>query len=179
MNTMEKLEKKMQENDASIRKLVVELSGLRSLAHYDPGYSEAKVHNLGRDLQKLEEKQDQLKREYHDYLASAEYRKESGAQLAQLSALMTDLNATASELKQRLFDLRNAAPAKILNGQDPGALAREILNLQREQEELSISLVLTKMTFNLIKRPPQVDKPYEPTSVDNERYKKAPALTWY
>ena len=171
MSKKEKLEKKMQDNDAAIRKLVVELTGLRSLAHYDPKYSEAKVHNLGVDLSQLEEKQDKLINEYHDYLASDEYRLAARQQVEQLTGMLNDLNAGAAELKTRLFELRNAAPAKIIAGDDPTALAVEIIAVREQMDIVSEALAQVKQAFRLVKRPPQVDAPRELVKGEAVRYR--------
>jgi hypothetical protein len=170
-NKLEKLQKRLADLKVEIRELTPKLANMRRVPRYDPGYSEARIHNLSRDLEKLQEQESKAYEEYNAFIDSPEYRKATGELVQRLSVMINDLNADAQQAKTRLFELRNSAPAKILAGDDPLVMAGEILAIREQLEATGEALSLVKMAMTLIKKPPQVDKLRELSKGELSRWK--------
>jgi chromosome segregation ATPase len=169
----EKLEKKLQDVRAEIQELAIKLGAELRIPRTDrQNYSEARIHNLSLDLDKLSEKEDEAVKEYRAFISSDGYRNAVAEQVARMTTVINDLHQDAAQLKERLFELRNAAPGQILAGDDPLVIAGEVLAVREQLEATGEALSLAKLAIRTITKPPQVDRPHEPGKGELARFKE-------
>jgi DNA repair exonuclease SbcCD ATPase subunit len=172
---MKSKENELQKIKDELHELQVKYAGMLRLSHRDPTWSEAKAHNLGLDVAKLQEKEAKCLEALAEIKNSEAFRKEIDESAALLEKANKRLQTDQKNAEERLQQLRYAIAEKILEGGDPYGLAAEIKSVKETIEIRRNGLEAISQAFSLLVRMGESVPVREKIEVIDQHFTPTPA----
>jgi DNA repair exonuclease SbcCD ATPase subunit len=147
----------LQQVREELREVQVKRSGLTVLSHQDPNWSEAKVHNLTMDIDKLAEKEAKLLEDLAEIKNSEAFLKEMVSAETILDKANQKLQGDLKVAEEKLQQLRFGIAGKILEGGDPFKLSAEMFAAKDTVEVMRNGLEAISQAYRVLVSIGEVD----------------------
>jgi len=161
-NKLNELEKVRSE----LHELVVTRGAMLGLSHQDPNWSEAKAHNLGTDVDRLQEKEREILQEITDIKHSPEFIQDLEAKKRNIETRRAKLLAEYEKLKVEVYNKRAERAQAVIDGADPMKVADALYAQQDRMEVISLALENLNIASTILETMGE-DVPYQPAHTED------------
>jgi hypothetical protein len=144
-----------------LREAIGKRGTMLGTSHQDPTWSTAKAYNLGMDVDRLQEKEQEILQEIAEFKHDPVFIKDLEAKVLNIVTRRTKLQADLAKLKAEVFEKRGDRAQAVIDGADPMKVASDLYAQQDRMEVITLAIENCNLAASILDELGR-DIPYQP-----------------